>query len=251
MSVELAAIAKKPMSPSESKLLGELTRSDTTIEVTIPADIKPSEWKSTASVVGRAYLRAEMQLTKLLPVLGRLLVIAEANPEIWEGHESFKQFIHTEVRDKFGISPASSYYAMQMARRLSHVEIAQLEAVPRRNMLVYLQAVPKGDEKKTVAKNLLEKAATLSEADFREFCEKKKYIESGDTQGAFVRIPCSKKVLKLWNKFVADPQVQSVCGTGHPGGILEHMIEECSSWKATADDAIAAQAETAGSSEAA
>ena len=57
-----------------------------------------------------------------------------------------------------------------------------------------------------------------------------------------MRFGCSKKVLKMWTKFIEDPQIQSVCGSDKPGDILEHMLEECASWKSVAEDVIANQA---------
>ena len=238
MSVELVAVAKEKFTSAESKLLNEITRSESIIEVTIADDITPDAWHSTVSVVGRAYLRATIQEAKTLPVMGRLLVIAEKRPEIWEGFDSFKQFITTEISEKFGISVSSAYEAIGLAKRMPHLEISQIEAIPRRNMRLVLQAVPKGDEKKGTAKTLLEKASTMTEHDLREFCEKKGYIGIGEAQGAFVRVPCSKKVLKMWDQFIEDPQIQAVCGSDKPGDILEHMLESCADWKAIAEDLI-------------
>ena len=163
MSVELVAVAKEKFTSAESKLLNEITRSES-IEVAISSDITTEDWRSTVDVVGRAYLRAQIQEAKLFPVLGRLLVIAESRPEIWEGFDSFKQFIHQKICPKFWISPSSAYEAQQQGRRLGHLELSQLEAIPRRNLRLVLQAVPKGDEKKSVATGLLAKATTMSEA---------------------------------------------------------------------------------------
>ena len=227
MSVELVVLAKKKFSADETKLLDELTKPGAKIEVTIPGEIDAKEWGKTANVVCRGLLRAQMQGQKLFPVLGRLLVIAEEHQEIWKDHKSFKQFIHAEIQDKFGISPASCYESMQMAKRLPHLELAQIESVPRRNMRVFLQVVPAGDEKTSNAKALLAKAAELSEADFREHCEKKNLIEQGQTAGEFIKFGTNKargKKIKAW---FTDPRVQAKAQSERWDVILELMIMEC------------------------
>ena len=253
MSVELVAVAKEKFTSAESKLLNEITRSES-IEVAISSDITTEDWRSTVDVVGRAYLRAQIQEAKLFPVLGRLLVIAESRPEIWEGFGSFKQFIHQKICPKFWISPSSAYEAQQQGRRLGHLELSQLGAIPRRNLRLVLQAVPKGDEKKSVATGLLAKATTMSEAELREFCEKKGYIGPGETQGAFLRVPCNKGELKFINKFLNNADFQSYCGTNKASAMIVRAIEEAiTEWSAQAEEAskVIEAATAEGSTEAA
>ena len=234
MSTELVKLAAKKFSPEETKLLEELTRPGAKIEVTVPGEIDFKEWIKTTNVVCRGLLRAQIQGQKLFPVLGRLLVIAEDHPEIWESHKSFKQFMQTEIQEKFGISPASCYESMQMARRLPHLELAQIESVPRRNMRVFLQVVPSGDEKTSTAKALLVKAAELSEADFREHCEKKNLIEQGQTQGQFIKFGTNKARGKKIEQWFTDPRVQAKAQSERWDVIMELMIAECAGeWLAT------------------
>jgi len=51
-----------------------------------------------------------------------------------------------------------------------------------------------------------------------------------------VKIPCSKKVFKLWEKFITNPKNVAVCQSSAPGDILEAMMEECASWEARAEE---------------
>ena len=127
MSVELAAFAKKKMTPDEAALLQELTKPGAKIEVAVSGDVSLKDWNKTTSVVCRGLLRAQLQEQALLPVLGRLLVIARDNTDIWSGYASFKQFLTDHVRKEFGIGTSSAYYAMQMADRLPHLKISQVE----------------------------------------------------------------------------------------------------------------------------
>jgi hypothetical protein len=239
---DLIAIAKKSMTPEEESLLKTLTKPDTAVEVLLPDTMDKKEWSFHTSTVCRAYVRAEVAQAKLLPVIGRLLDFAKQHKaEIWEKFESWEAFMEAEVYDKFGIGRSTAYEALQMAHRLPHMSVGELQAIPRRNIKIALQAIPKGDEKKGPSKTLLAKAAELSEADLRDFCESKGYLEPNTTQGGYIKIPASKKVIKMWEKFIADPQIQAVCGSPIVGDILERMLEECASeWKATAEDAAKA-----------
>ena len=226
MPANLAVIAKKKVTPEEIKLLSELTKTNAKIEVSVSGELTANDWKMTTGVVCRALVRAQMQGQKLFPVLGRLLVIAEEHTAIWEGYESFKKFLAAEIEEKFGISVSSAYETLHVAKRLPHLELGQVEAVPRRNMRVYLQAVPVGSEKNKASVTLLEKAAELPEKEFREHCENLKLIEKGETAGAFLRVPCNKAQLKRFDKFFSNPQYQAYCGSTKPVDMLERAIEE-------------------------
>ena len=226
MSVELAAFAKKKMTPDEAALLQELTKPGAKIEVAVSGDVSLKDWNKTTSVVCRGLLRAQLQEQALLPVLGRLLVIARDNTDIWSGYASFKQVLTDHVRKEFGIGTSSAYYAMQMADRLPHLKISQVEAIPRRNMEIALQTIARGDEKKPYAAKILEKASTATEKELRAFCETQTNIPPSATVGAFVKIGCSLEKKLLIETFLSNPDYQSYCGTANQADMLIRAIEE-------------------------
>jgi len=223
---ELAAFAKKKFTPEEANLLQELTKPGAKIEVTVAGNVNLKDWAKTTSVVCRGLLRAQLQEQALLPVLGRLLVIARDNPDIWAGYASFKKFLQEHVRKEFGIGTSSAYYAMQMADRLPHLKIAQVEAIPRRNMEIVLQTIAKGDEKKPYATKILEKAATASEKELRAYCEERTSIPPSATVGAILRIGCSLEKKGIIEAFLANQDYQSYCGTSNQADMLIRAIEE-------------------------
>ena len=230
MPANLAVIAKRKVTPEEIKLLSELTKPNAKIEVSVSGEITLKDWKDTTGVVCRALVRAQMQGQKLFPVLGRLLVIAEENTAIWEGYESFKKFLAAEIEEKFGISVSSAYETLHVAKRLPHLQVGQVESIPRRNMRVYLQAVPVGSEKNKESVALMEKAAELPEKEFREHCENLKLIEKGETAGEYVKYGTNKARGKKIRAWYADPRVQAKCGSAREDIITEFMIAECSAW---------------------
>lgn len=226
MSAELSTIAKKKFTEEEVKLLGQLTKPGGQISVLVPDQIDPKEWRATTNVVCRALVQTEIKKRQLMPVLGRLLVIAKATQEIWSKFEKFEDFLEAEIYTKFQISRSSCYEAMQSADRFGHLEIAECEAIPRRNMKVVLAAVVRGEEKKGYAKEVLEKAAELSESDLKDWCVQKKYLEHGETTGAFLKVPCNAAQLKRFKKFFANPEYAAYCGASTPAVMLERAIQE-------------------------
>ena len=232
MSKELTELANGNLLPSEAKMLAELTKAGNTIEVIVPETIDAQSWRNTTNVVCKALLRAQRNEQKLLPVLGRLLAIAHDNKEIWGEYGNWKNFLSAEVCGKFGISPSSAFEAMQTANRFGHLPIDEIEEIPRRNMRIVLQSIPKGEEKKARFTKLLDMAAKLPEKELREHCEEQGYIGPGESAGAFFRIPCSKKVATMAEKFFCNPHNQGHCGSKKWGLIFECMMQECSSWDA-------------------
>jgi hypothetical protein len=228
------SIVKKPFTESENKVLRDLTKPGTLIDVSIADDIAPKEWKVAANVVCRGVKRAQMQEKTLLPILGRLLSVAKEHKDIQEGYDTWDEFLKGEIYEKYDVGRSSVYEALQMAR-FKHLPIEELEPISRRNMRLICQVVGPGKEKQATAKSLVEKAADMSDADFRGYLVSKNLIGKGDSQGAHIIIGCSQKVQKMWEKFSTDPRICAYCETEHAGLILEKMMQECADWKAAAD----------------
>lgn len=229
MGTTAIALTEK-LSSAETKLLNELTRPDVRVEVTIPEDINPKDWMVAARATCRAFVRAQRQTDMLLPILGRLLLICKDNPQIYQenGYDSFEHFVNAEVREKFGVGRSTCYEAMAAVRfgTAAKLEMADYPAIGRVNFRLLTKAIPEGDEKKAFAKKLVEKAKTATVQELREHVESQGYVEKGETVGGWLRIPCNKKQLKVFEKFFADEDYQSYCGTGDRASMLEKAIAE-------------------------
>ncbi len=227
------SIASRPLNAREKKLLAELTTAGATVEVVIPETITVDDWIEATSVTCRGIYRARTQEQMLLPVLGRLLLIAKANPEtIMEGFETFEDFLKERIYKKFGVGRSTAFEAMQICR-FSGIPIEDYQKIGRTGFQVLNKAIPPGDEGRAWAKKLIDKAKELPVAELKALAVEKGYIESAnEVEGAYVEIPCSKATLKKWETIISDPRVQSVCGSGKADTILKHMMEECSSWLA-------------------
>lgn len=248
MNQAIAVLTEKPFTQKEKDLLKELTRPEATIEVTVADNITPEEWMQVADVTCRALMRAQRQEQALMPVFGRLLLIAKEHPEIWQGnrYDGFENFITATVREKWGIGRSTCYEAMRLASRFPEMEVVEYQDIGRLNMRILDRAIPKGEEKKKFAKDLLAKAKELTTSEFREYCEERLYLDPGETQGTYIRMPSSMTTAKLWAAFISDPRIQAVCKTAKPDRILKHMMEECrGEWNAAGQDLLDHQAEVA------
>ena len=239
MPSALAVIKKKP-TEEEQKWLQAISKPGAKIESRIPKDIKQEDWNFAMSITCRALRRAELQEQALLPVLGRLLLVTQDNPELIAKHKTFKEFLQAEVAGEFGVGVSTCYEAMTIAARFPDLTNEQYESISRRNFKLLAKAIPKGDEKKPAAKALIEKAAELSDKEFVDHCVKKNYIAGGGSPiGTVISIATNKQVEAHWNKFIEDPRTHAVVGSDNAGKILDAMIAECSSWFADAEDQAA------------
>jgi hypothetical protein len=237
LPAELITLAETPFTAAEKKLVQAMTAPDSTIEVVVPTDINSKDWTFATSVTCRVLLKAQLQAEALMPVLGRLLIIAKTTPAIYADtdHKGFEEFIQAEVRDKWGISRSTCYEAVRQAEFSIAAKLTtdDVKAIGRVKMRELTKLVPEGDEAKADTKKLIEKAKEMPIAEFREHLDKKFHVEPGSTTGAWIRFGASKATAKMWAAFVADPDIQAYAGTGDASKILKKMMEECGTeWRA-------------------
>lgn len=223
MPASIATI-KKPPTKEEISFLQEVIKGGD-IEVKIPAEIDVKDWKNSTSIICRALRRSELQSQALLPVLGRLLMVAKDNQEKFYPNRKFDEFLQSDIYDKFGVGRSTCFEAMSFIRL--DLPMASYEEIPRRNLKLLTQAIDKGSEKSAGAKKLVEKAAEMSEASFRAMLEKDHHINPSANIGTVVKIPGTKKAEGMWNGFKDSPEVQRFVGSDKPHRILEAMIEYC------------------------
>ncbi len=244
----MLSLTKKP-TEQEIKFLEQITRPGVQIELAIPLSagedpVNVKDWYTSTAIVCRAYLRAEQQQQALMPCLGRLLQIAKETPAIWEGSDSFADFMREVVPAKFGVSRSTAYEAMEVAIRFPNLTVGEFKQIGRQNMRVAARAIPRGEEHKKWAQTLLAKAAELSLPKLREHCQSKGYLDVGEDQGAFFKFSCNQAQLKILNGFIQNPAIQAFCATADPARILIAAIQEAETeWLAQAHDAQANHAQ--------
>jgi hypothetical protein len=250
MPNKLVALAKRKTSEDDQKLFLEMAKPGGKIEVVIPNEIDPKEWKRSINVTCQVLARAQSQEQVTLVVLGRLLMVAKNSPEIMGQHASFEEFLNADVIEAYGVSRSTCFEAMGLCR-WPGLETRQFESVGRRNFRLLNQAIPKGEETKSYAKTALQKASELPEEEFREFCEEKGYFSKGETVGMTLRIPMNKKQYKAATKFFADPEIVAAAGSEKMSDILDAMMSEVEiEWRHRGAEIITESAEAAPAEEA-
>lgn len=234
----MLSLNKKP-TEQEMKFLDRITRPGVQLEVSIPKpeEYTAKEWHASISTVCLAYRQAEARQQALLPAIGRLLQMAEEMPEVWGGHRSFAEFMSRGITQNYGISRSTAYEAYNAAQRFPWMTVKTYTQIGRLSMRLVMRAIPKGQEGQKWAGKLLEKAAEVPTTELREFAEEKGYLSPGESTGAFIRIPCTSKVAKMWARFLATPEIHAYCASSDPSRILECMLAEVAGeWLARAHE---------------
>lgn len=216
------------LSPAESRLVTEMIKPECQIQVVIPEEIKAEKWQEAFTATVKALDLTFSKTRALQPVLGRLLQVARVKPETYKsiGYETFDDFLERAIRSKFAWGRSTCFDVMRMVDRwpgLTQQEYVDIGVV---KFNVMAKVIPKGDENKKVAKQILEVAKTSSVAELKEFCVKKGLSENGDHDSTIFSITCSRAQAEEFEKFFDDQEVQAYCESGARASILECAIAE-------------------------
>ena len=216
------------MTAAESRLVSELIKPDCQIQVVIPAEIEPKEWAKAFHAVVKALDTIYRKDKFMKPALGRLLLVARANPATYKelGHQTFDAFLEKEIKSRYEWGRSTWFATMSMVDRWPNLTVAEYAEVGPKKFEVLAKAIPKGDEKKSEAVRLLETSKTVTVSELKDLCVERGLSISGDHDGAVLSITCSKAQLQVFNDFFACPEVQAVCQTADKGKILELAIAE-------------------------
>lgn len=248
-SVGFEARRKRP-SPEDGKLVDALIKKDATIESVIPDDISDEEFHRTLRAVSNTIVRAQMVSEGLMPVLGRLIAVARARPELWQTkHDTWEAFVGW-IQATYGVCRATVFEVQRLATRWSGtVTTEQFEAVGRVKMGILSKVVGKGDEGKAATVKLIELASKSTAAEFIEALAKKGLIEASESTGSTgVKFPCNKRQFRDFNKWFNDARVQAFVGSGSWAEILDAMIAEVTTeWIEKGEAKLAAESTEAAS----
>lgn len=227
VSSTASGVARKKINESEDALLRELGKADITVDVVVPDDIKPDEFKVALSAVCKTFAKANIKATVMYFVLGRLMQVAEQHPDVYEKNFAKHEDFVIAIEGEYGVGRSTCFEARKAVARWGLIiETARFEKIGRAKLKLISKAVPKGDEKSATATKLLKMAEDKTEEELAEYCYEKGYLERGEAQGGHFNIPANKKQVKIFKAFFANPKIQAVCESSSAADILEHMIEE-------------------------
>jgi len=222
-------VAKEEYTQQEKSLIKKIQQPGAQIEVNLPDDMNAEQFDIAISAVSKVLVRAQLLGESMLPVLGRLLFIADKNPELWkEKFATFEDF-RLSLAERFGVGRQTSYDALAYARRWAPVLPPEdFQAVGRLKLGMVAKVVGKGKEGQMATKKHLDFAKTQTAKELEEYFVEKGLIETGETTGEIVKFPANKRQGKDFKKWFADPRVHAKCESDKIADILDLMIAECS-----------------------
>ena len=243
----------KPVSEDDKKALTRFVKPDVSVESLVPDEIITAnevskEYWDYLTVICKQISRTIGQTDMLLPVLGKMLLVAQAHPEetyVSKKIEDFEAFI-SYVGEKFHVGRTTCYEAKGLAERWSSEVLRDFAMIGRANFKLINKCVAKGDEKKSYARKLLDKAREgVSFEELEAYCVEKGLIDKGEAKGATFTIKTNKKRAKEFKRWFAIPEVQAMCQSDKPDVIFECMIQECSGeWMARGAEVLREQEQT-------
>jgi hypothetical protein len=213
---------------SETDVIKDLLRAGKNITLAVPDDLDARDVsryiKSTCSLL----VKSEIGRDKLTAVLGRLLVLARKNKEVWgkAGYDSFSEFLQKEVVEKFGISRSTMYEAKKILTAFPDLTMEQYGAAGSQKLLLLSKFTSQSDSGST---KLIKAASEKSYDQLKEYCEEKGYLGADDATGASFVIKGSLSKIKELRKFLAREDIRAVAESDDPLTIILAMTQEVDS----------------------
>jgi hypothetical protein len=228
----------------EAKLIKEIQKPGASFEVTLPDDMDAEAFDVAVSAVSKVLVRAQLLGESMLPVLGRLLFIAQKNPDLWKDqHESFTAY-RLSLADRFGVGKQTSYDALNYATRWgAALTPEEFKPIGRVKLAMLSKVIGKGKEAQVSTRKLLDFAKEHTAAELEKHLISKGLVEAGEQTSAHFPLACNKKQLKIYLKFFDDPRIHAAVGSSKYSDILETMVAECAiEWIAKGEHLLSQQA---------
>lgn len=226
----------------EHSLLKELLRPGASIEAVIPEDAAPEELWHTLDACVRGLGALEARVTRLKPIIGKILVMFENRPSLYKelGYDTYSDFMQRGVYDRLGLHRTSAYEGKLAARDWPQLTPDRYTKVGTKNLNVLAKAGITG--RNSNAEAFLSTAENMTHGQFKEYMTQRQLISPGEADGVTFYITTNRNRLALFNAFFNDSRVRSVCGSKVKDEILEHAIQEVfDEWIAKYDDDRARQ----------
>jgi hypothetical protein len=204
---------------TEKETLDTLCNSGKNITMALPEDLDSVQTVKLLKAVSSLIGKVDASGTQLRAILGRLLVIVKANPEIYKSlkYETYSEFLTKEVVGKYRISRSTLYEAKKIAECFPDLPVSRYQKLSCGSLLLLTKFTSQADNGST---KLLEKAEEMSYQDFREHVIEKGYLSSGDTVGATLSIKGSVRKINELKKFLKRPEIQAHVESADPLEIL-------------------------------
>jgi hypothetical protein len=246
-TADAKALVLKALSPEENDIISKLVSSDESAEQLIPEDIAVSQLWQYLNLSAKMIYQAQEAISRLKPILGRLLIILEKHPELYRsyGYETYDDFMSRGMPQMFGVSRSESYAAKKIGKALSFLDQEELTKIgfSKANALASAlnrvitpdMTVDMVEEKRQEWVKRATDGGSL--AEFKIQMVSDGLIEPGETEYVVLALRVNRSTRDHWAKFCNNPDVKSYCETTEQGTILERLMQEAEGeWTARLSD---------------
>jgi len=214
----MESTSQPALAPAEKIILQRLTKPEPLPEVSENATASEL-WQTL-----RAYAYLDKQLYRLRPLVGKILLRFQDNPELYKelGYADFTDFLERGVQETLGIRRSVRYEALQLARKWGdEISADDFAAIGPKKMRT-LNEFANG--KSNNRRKLIEAAKTMTVEAFAGMAREKFAVTTESVTSATIRIFTTQEIAERWAEFVANPGVQKHIDSADHGRILEAMI---------------------------
>lgn len=221
------------LTQDERSRLRELTRPSASPDTLLPVHADTGQLLDGLALCCRAAGLLQRAQRRLIPVIGRFLLVLKENPEVIEalGFEHFTSFIEEFVYIKCGFSRSSAFEAMRLVGLMPSLSIGAWEELGIEKVRTLSKVTREGEP--SFSKYLKKAFDCASADDFNRYCVEQQLLDSGVFRKKPLTIIADKNIRDHFRSFVGSPEVQAVVGVSDPAYILSAMLQECSAaWMA-------------------
>lgn len=219
-----------PLDEQEKDLLTALIDPRSSVTTIIPASIDKKELLNNLSICCRAADWADKTTRKIGPLIGRILLVAEGNEEVYKsvGCINFETFITDYVYGKLKYSRSSCYAWMRIVKSNPSLSQEKLNELGTEKLTLLSRFTKETDP--SYPKHLAAARQAKNTQDFQKHIYASGLQQRGEDHKTVITIEAVPNVGKHWREFKSSPRVQATVGSQDDGLIFDAMLGECSGW---------------------
>lgn len=224
------------------ELLNQLLKPGVTVEAVIPEGATCQQLWDMLRVCSNGLSILENRLTRIKPIIGKLLVMFENKPSYYKdlGYTSFNAFCKKGVCGVIGMGWSTMYECLGVARKWPQLSPERYAKVKPRNLRI-LGTFATGRSHNV--ETYLQAAEKMKVPEFRQFCEQRGLIEGADTLPATLTVHMTVTQFRDIRRVLDDSRVHSHVGSADWGTVLHAAVvqEAYPQWQSEIEDQGRAQ----------
>jgi hypothetical protein len=226
---DIAVTTKNVLNENEQALLEALIDPRSVVTAVIPESTPAKELFSNLELCCRAYLHLEKIQRKISPIIGRILLVLQENPDKYQSHgySTFEDFLKRFIEQKMGYSRASAYQSMRLVRKFPGLTINKWLELGTERLQILSKYTQESDP--SFPKYLAVAIQAKSKNELLDWAANNKLVARGEVYTRATIINMTHSLYVVWQRFRQDSRVHSIVGSESGGLIFEAMVAECSS----------------------